>query len=51
MIYHKCCGTFYLEDDCETIWNQTIEQYWNGEIMGQIRASMLREEFASKIHV
>lgn len=44
--YHKCCGTFYLEDDCETIWNQTIEDYWNGERMEKFRKAMLSEKFS-----
>lgn len=44
--YHKCCGTFYLEHDCESIWNHTIEQYWNGKQMEEFRKTMLREEFS-----
>ena len=45
--YHKCCGTFYLEDDCDTIWNQTIEDYWNGSKMKNFRYDMLNNRINS----
>ncbi|MDO4481322.1 MAG: radical SAM protein [Bacillota bacterium] len=43
--YHKCCGTFYLEDDCEKIRNKSIEDFWNGEEMEKFRTAMLNNDF------